>query len=73
MYELEIDLEPTEIDSQKLYKATEETLNKKRTKYVSKDKLGHMMQVLYPEPKELDFVRKAVGLFRGEKIKIERE
>ena len=73
MYQLEIDLEPTEIDSQKLYKATESNNNNKRTKYVSKDKLGHMMQVLYPEQKELNFVRKAVGLFRGEKIKIERK
>ena len=73
MYQLEIDLEPTEIDSQKLYKATEEQNSIKRTKYVSKEKLGHIMQVLIDEPKELDFVRKAVGLFGGEKIKIERK
>ena len=76
MYQLEIELEPTEIDSQKLYKATESNSNNKKDtkiKYITKERLGSIMKILYPEPKELDFVRKTVGLFRGEKIKIERK
>jgi len=72
MYQLEIELEPTNIDNEKLYKATESSNGNNKSKYIDKNKLSHIMKVLHPNSKDLNFVRKATQLFRAEKITIEK-
>jgi hypothetical protein len=71
-YKLSISLEPTEIHGEMLYEAQEESNGTNKTKYITKDKMSQIMKHLF-QGEELDFVRNAVGMFRGEKIVIEEK
>jgi len=66
-YKIEIDLEPKEIQGEKLYLAKEPN----KEKYIDAKKVGDIMKHFHKDPNDLDFVRKATKLFRGTKITIE--
>ena len=71
-YKISLDLEPTEIANEKLYKASQESNGTKKDKYISSQEMKRIVEVLIENEDDINYIRKATKLFRAERITIEK-